>query len=308
MIYPIEFPFSTNDAAGQWRRRSLASNARSNVAVRLPHARRGEGVGGSGGKAFWGLGFAPLRILGSAILITTVFLSAPAQAQDINTLLKDADRYRMSAENLQVDTQVTVFNTDGSQDKERRYTVFAQAERKSLVLMQSPVEKGQKVLMLGDDFWLMMPGTQRAMRITPMQKLLGDASTGDIATMNWAGDYTGQLVGEEPCQNEAKSLCLHLSLQATRKGVTYQRIELWVGKTRHEPVRADLFVQSDKLAKQARFVMDKPANPTTVSEMVLVDQLSNKKETRIKYLGRKERTVPAEWLNPMFLARNPALE
>ena len=238
--------------------------------------------------------------------------ATPALAQDITPLLKDADRYRMSAENLQVDTQVTVFNADGSPDKERRYTVFAQSGRKSLVLMQSPVEKGQKVLMLGDDFWLLMPNTQRPMRITPMQKLLGDASTGDIATMNWAGDYTGTVVGEEPCAptstDSNKTTCLHLSLQASRKGVTYQRIELWIGKTRHEPVRADLFVQSDKLAKQARFVMDKPASPTVVAEMVLVDQLSNKKETRIQYLGRKDRTVPAEWLNPMFLARNPSLE
>ena len=87
-----------------------------------------------------------------------------------------------------------------------------------------------------------------------------------------------------------------------------KRIELWIGKTRHEPVRADLFVQSDKLAKQARFVVDPAAHPASVSEMVLVDQLSNKKETRIRYLARKERTVPGEWLNPMFLARNTTLE
>ena len=73
-------------------------------------------------------------------------------------------------------------------------------------------------------------------------------------------------------------------------------------------MRADLYVQSDKLAKQARFVMDSATTPTTVNAMVLVDQLSNKKETRITYLGRKEKTVPAEWLNPMFLARNPSLE
>ncbi|MGP1628494.1 MAG: outer membrane lipoprotein-sorting protein [Giesbergeria sp.] len=235
--------------------------------------------------------------------------AAPTLAQDINTLLKDADHYRMAADNLQIDTQVSVFNTDGSPDKERRYTVFAQAGRKSLVLMQSPVEKGQKVLMLGDDFWLVLPGSQRPLRITPMQKLLGDASTGDIASMRWAGDYTGQLVGEEPCNTDAKApVCLHVSLQATRKGVTYQRIELWIGKTRHEPVHADLFVQSDKLAKQARFVMDTAASPARVSEMVLVDQLSNKKETRIRYLARKDRTVPEEWLNPMFLARNATLE
>ena len=42
--------------------------------------------------------------------------------------------------------------------------------------------------------------------------------------------------------------------------------------------------------------------------MLLVDSLANQKVTRISYLGRKPRTVPTEWLNPMFLARNPALE
>jgi hypothetical protein len=175
--------------------------------------------------------------------------------------------------------------------------------------MRSPAEQGQKVLMLGDDFWLLMPGSQRPLRITPSQKLLGDASTGDIATMSWSQDYQGTLVGEERCPGDAAAQpCLHLSLVAARKGVTYQRIELWIGKARHEPVQADLYVQSDKLAKQARFVLDKPAAPTLVTEMVLLDQLSNHKETRVRYLSRQPKAVPETWLNPMFLARNPALD
>jgi hypothetical protein len=230
-----------------------------------------------------------------------------ALAQDVPALLKAADKYRMSSDNMQIDTQISVINVDGSTDKERRYTVFAQARHQSLVLMQSPAEKGQKVLMLGDDFWLLMPGSQRPLRITPMQKLLGDASTGDIATMSWAEDYAGTVVGEERC-GEPEQACLHLSLSASRKGVTYQRIELWLGKARSEPVKADLYVQSDKLAKQARFVMDKPAAPTLVTAMLLRDQLTNKKETQVRYLGRREHTVPEAWLNPMFLARNPVLE
>ena len=240
-------------------------------------------------------------VLASALLLAALH----AQAQGTAELLKATDRYRMSATNMQVDTQINTFNTDGSPDKERRYTVFVQANHQSLVLMQSPAEKGQKVLMLADDFWLLMPNSQRPLRITPMQKLLGDASTGDIATMSWADDYTAQLVGDESCGDAP---CTHLSLTAARKGVTYARIELWIGKTRHEPLRADLYVQSDKLAKQASFVMDKPGAPTAVSEMVLRDQLSNHKETRVRYLARKERTVPEAWLNPMFLARNPSLD
>ncbi|MGI9134316.1 MAG: outer membrane lipoprotein-sorting protein [Rhodoferax sp.] len=225
-------------------------------------------------------------------------------------MLKAADHFRMSADNLQVETRIQVVNADGSVGKERHYTVFAQAGRKSLVLMQSPAEKGQKVLMLGDDFWLLMPESQRPLRITPMQKLLGDASTGDIATLSWADDYSGKLQGEEHCEGSSGSPlpCLHLSLNATRKGVTYQRIELWLGKLRGEPLHADLYVLSDKLAKQARFVLDRPSAPTLVMEMLLVDQVSNHKTTHVQYLSRKPRELNPEWLNPMFLVRNPSLD
>jgi outer membrane lipoprotein-sorting protein len=234
----------------------------------------------------------------------TLFATTCAAA-DVSALLKDADRYRSGADNLQVETQVTILNKDGSIDKERRYTVFSQAQHKSLVLMRSPAELGQKVLMLGDDFWLLLPGSARPMRITPSQKLLGEASTGDIATMSWAEDYSGQVVGEESCENKP---CLHLSLNAVRKGLSYQRIELWLGKAHHEPISADLYVLSDKLAKQARFVLDKPGAAGQVTEMVLADRLSSNKETRVRYLSRQGKQVPEAWLNPMFLARNPALE
>ena len=142
----------------------------------------------------------------AAILVATG-LSIAAHAQDVPALLKAADKYRMGSESMRVETQITTYNTDGTTDKERRYTVFAQARHQSLVLMQSPAEKGQKVLMLGDDFWLVMPSSQRPLRITPMQKLLGDASTGDIATLSWADDYAGTVVGEEPCGEPGRSVC-----------------------------------------------------------------------------------------------------
>lgn len=253
-----------------------------------------------------------LRLAVTAALWPTA--SGHAAPPDVAALLQAADRYRQGggqgtgsqAENLQIETQVTTVNRDGSVDKERRYTVFVQADHRSLVLMRSPAEAGQKVLMLGDDFWLLLPGSARALRITAMQKLLGDASTGDIATLRWADDYSGTVVGEETCA--AGQACLHLSLQAARKGLSYQRIELWLGKRRHEPLAADLYLQSDKLAKQARFVFDKPAAPTTVTEMVLIDQLGKHQETRVRYLSRQPRTLPDSWLNPMSLARNPGLE
>ncbi|MBI3369066.1 MAG: outer membrane lipoprotein-sorting protein [Burkholderiales bacterium] len=246
-----------------------------------------------------------MSFLQPSLCAALLAVTAAAHADDVTALLKAADAFRTGADNLQVETQVSVLNRDGSPGTERRYTVFSQAGHKALVLMRSPAEAGQKVLMLGDDFWLLLPGSQRPVRITPSQKLLGDASTGDIATMSWAEDYTGTLVGEEKCDAQA---CQHLSLQAARKGLSYQRIELWLGKLKHEPLRAELYVQSDKLAKKAVFVLDKPNAPTAVTEMVLSDHLSSHKETRVRYVARAPKQVPESWLNPMFLARNPTLE
>ncbi|CAN5697315.1 outer membrane lipoprotein-sorting protein [soil metagenome] len=248
------------------------------------------------------------RLVSAPVLLALTLITCmpvAAYAENVNELLKTADHFRVDSQNMQVETQITTFSRDGSIEKERRYLVFSQAGRQSLVLMQSPAEKGQKILMLGDDFWMLLPGSQRPLRITPMQKLLGDASIGDIATMSWAQDYDGKLVAEERCQTQA---CLHLSLTANRKGVAYQHIDLWLGKTHHEPLKADLYVQSEKLAKQASFIMDTVQAPSKVMEMLLLDQLSSHKETRVRYLSRQQRTVPELWMNPMFLAKNPVLE
>jgi hypothetical protein len=250
----------------------------------------------------------PLPFTAALLLSGLLAASMPlahAAEPDVTRLLADADRFRVSDDNLVIETRVNTFKRDGTPDKERLYTVHTRSGRRSLVLMRSPAEQGQKVLMVGDDFWLLMPGTQRPLRITPSQKLLGDASTGDIATLRWSEDYTATLVGEERCD---ATPCWHLSLTARRAGVSYQRIELWLEHQRHLPLKADLYLQSDKLAKQARFVADTPERPTQIDEMVLQDQLGHHRETRVRYTSREKKTVPESWFNPMALARNPTLE
>lgn len=233
-----------------------------------------------------------------------LMLSATIQAADIKTLLKQADAYRLPDAQLQVETEVQLFKA-GKLDKERSYTVYVKPGRRSLVLMQSPAEKGQKVLMLGDDFWQIMPQSQRPIRITPLQKLLGDASAGDIATMSWSDDYEGTVVGDAKV---GEIPCLRLDLTATRKGVSYQRVELYLAKAGARPVKADLYVASDKLAKQALFTVEQVDGRPQVSSMRLIDQIQTNRETVIRYVSRKARTIPDEYYNPMFLTRNDLKE
>ncbi len=227
-------------------------------------------------------------------------LARTAAASEVHALLEKADAYRLEPGAAQVSVRLEV-QKDGKLDKERRYLVFLKAGRRSLVLSRSPVEKGQKVLMLGDDFWIVLPSSQRPLRITPAQKLLGDAAAGDVATMTWADDYDGAIAGEADAEGVA---CVRLDLVAQRRGVTYHRIQLYLARSDAHPVKADLYVSSERLAKRATFEMGTVDGRPRVTAMRLLDQIQTGRETFIHYLSRSPRSLSDEYYNPMFLTRH----
>jgi hypothetical protein len=66
-----------------------------------------------------------------------------------------------------------------------------------------------KVLMKGDDMWINLSGSRRALRITPMQRLMGEASNGDVAKLSFSRDYNATIL-------EADGDLLKLELQAKK--------------------------------------------------------------------------------------------
>lgn len=223
-----------------------------------------------------------------------------AEAADVKTLLKEADAFRVTAEAIRVETEVRVFK-GGQLDKTRLYNVYVKPGRRSLVVMRSSAERGQKLLMLGDDFWLVLPSSQRPLRITPMQKLLGDASTGDIASLTWAEDYDGKVDGEKTIDGVP---CLKLDIVGQRKGVSYPRIVLYLAKNDRHPVFAELYVASDKLAKEAAFELGSVGGQKLVTTMRLTDRLQRERVTEVRYLSRNPKALPDEYYNPAFLVRS----
>jgi hypothetical protein len=242
-----------------------------------------------------------LRRVAAALGAWSLLAAAAAAAEpDVKALLKVADGYRLAAGEVEVRTQIRLLK-NGELDKERAYEVLLKPERRSLVISQSPVEKGQKVLMLGDDFWIILPSSQRPVRITPAQKLLGEASAGDIANMTWSEDYDGAVAGETQRGGRA---CLQLELTAQHKGATYRRIVLYLARSSGEPVAAELYVASDKLAKEAEFEMGELQGRHQVVAMRLLDRIQTNRVTEIRYLQQRARPVPEEVFNPMYLTHN----
>ena len=242
-------------------------------------------------------------------------LAAPAlAAENVAALLKEADAYRLPAASVRVETQVDLYR-DGKFDKERLYTVYIKPGRRSLVLMKSPSEIGQKVLMLADQFWLLMPESQRPLRITAAQKLLGEASTGDIANMTWSEDYDGKVAGEVDCPPPPADFpemappdkprrCLRLDLTATHTGVTYARVGLLLDKASHMPVKADLYVGSGKRAKEAWYAPKMVGGHPRIMAMLLLDDIRPNRRTVIHYRSIVAKAAPDEFFNPAALVRN----
>jgi hypothetical protein len=243
----------------------------------------------------------------SHVLALALLACFPVHADEVAALLKKADSYRLPEAAARIETLVELYRNDAL-NKERSYTVYIKPGRRSLVLMKSPSELGQKVLMLADQFWLLMPDTQRPLRITATQKLLGEAATGDIASMSWSEDYTGQVVGEAPCPSRdaspQPSRCLHLDLNAARPGVTYARIELYLDKSDKLPIKADLYVNSGKRAKEAWFDAQPLDGRLRIVSMTLLDDIQAGRRTLVRYRKIEAKETPDEFFNPAALVRN----
>ncbi|OQY55185.1 MAG: outer membrane lipoprotein-sorting protein [Candidatus Parabeggiatoa sp. nov. 2] len=240
------------------------------------------------------------RISAQVFILLLMSFACTSQAANVQTILNKADSYRLPEETVQVKTRVDLYKS-GQLDKTRHYNVYIKPGRRSLVIFKSAVERGQKVLMLNDKFWIVMPKSRRPIRITPMQKLLGEASTGDIATMTWSEDYDGYVSGKEMINNIP---CLKLALHTIRRGTTYARIELYVAQDGYWPVKANFYMASGKLAKRAYFTLTEVEGRKQVKAMTLYDKIQRQRQTVIRYLSLTPRSIPDKFYNPMYLVRN----
>lgn len=223
----------------------------------------------------------------------------PQLADELQQRLAEADHYRLQEGHAKVTTEVVQYQSE--QEKKRHlYNVYLRPQRESLVVFKAASEAGQKLLMLGDNYWLLMPNSRRPLRITPMQKLLGEASVGDVSTLTWSEDYDGEIGELSDWQGYSAR---HLMLNAQTKGASYQRIDLWVDEDTNFPLKADMYLKSGKLAKRAYFEPGERDGQTVVSTMTLEDAIQHNNTTVIYYQQVEARTLPDKYYNPAYLSR-----
>ena len=177
-------------------------------------------------------------------LALAALLALPLLAQSGEEILARVDRLRHPWPTFTVELVLE------SAGPAQRWKVSARENGDARLDGLSAKEKGRAVLLLGDQMWLLLPGSRRPVKVTPQQRMMGPAAGGDGARTRFREDYTVQSL-------EAGSLdgrdCWRLVLVARRPSLSARQVALWVAKEGFLPLKAEFHLASGKLARTARF-------------------------------------------------------
>lgn len=152
----------------------------------------------------------------------------------------------------------------------------------SLVKFLTPArDKGRLILKSGRNMWLYIPGTSKTLRITPAQRLIGEASNGDVTGTNFGAEYTPTL-SNVSLDNDKPTV--EVTLTANSRSVTYSKIVFTLSLDELLPIRSDYFSISGKKVKRAEYVEFKPfAEQLKIHKMRLIDPINADRVTWLMF-------------------------
>ena len=246
-------------------------------------------------------------LLFSFMLVASPALAAPSAEE----ILAASDAIRNPGRAFSVTVTLTEFQS-GKQVDTSTLTSYSRTQQQggqfsSLIRFVLPTrDAGKLMLKNGNDMWFYDPTNKASVRLSPQQRLLGQASNGDVATVNLAKDYKATLVGEEEVQDGERKTrkAYKLALAAAVPDVTYASIEMWVDAENNRPIKARFFAESSRLLKTVYYRRFQPQlgveRPT---ESVIIDGLNPQSVTLMRFSDYVARTIPETWMQRDFLPR-----
>ncbi len=233
------------------------------------------------------------------------------EADEATALLARTDEVRNPPGAFSLQTRLVEYRR-GTQAADTTLTVYAKpaaaggAYRNLLRFLAPARDAGKLMLRNGMDLWFYDPASRASVRVSPQQRLLGQASNGDVMTTQLVRDYKAQIVAHETVKDGEGQMreTVKLKLTALRRDVPYPAIDYWVERSTARPVMGRYYTTENRLLKTAFFrkyqaVMG-AQRPT---ETVIVDGLDRTWITLMQVSDFQPREVPDEWLQRDYLAR-----
>ena len=235
----------------------------------------------------------------------------PASALSPQQMLAASDDIRNPAGSFSLRLKLTEYR-HGRQTNNSTLSVYsspseASGDFRNLVRMVAPArDAGKLFLRNGYDLWFYDPASRASVRISPQQRLLGQASNGDVMSTRLARNYQAEIKGNQEVRDGEGVMrnTTHLLLVAQRPDVTYAQIEYWMETGTHRPVLAKYYTAEKRLLKSAWFRRVMPIlGAERPTETVIVDGLDPQWVTVMQLSDYTQRKIPEQWLQRDYLPR-----
>jgi outer membrane lipoprotein-sorting protein len=221
--------------------------------------------------------FCSLLLLGS--------LSAIAPEE----IVKKADDIRNPADSYYIN--VAVKSTEDPSDLHEFHVAIQGHDKTRIETIEPKRDRGRVMLMLGENMWVYIPNLKREVRVSLNQKLTGQTANGDISRMRWGGDYTAELEKESDKDWQ-------LLLSANKKGLTYDKIRVWIEKQSFRPLHAEYMTSQGKILKKAIYQgYREMAGNTRPTEILIQDAVRPSDQSTITIKEMKVKTFPGSIYN-----------
>jgi outer membrane lipoprotein-sorting protein len=250
-------------------------------------------------------------VLAFVVAVGLAVSAAAHAAPDAQSILAESDAVRNPPKPFAVTVNLSEFRSAKQTDR-NTLSVLSKADDdsgqyRSMIRFIAPERDVDKLMLKsGNDMWFYDPSSQASIRISPQQRLLGQASNGDVVTVNLAKDYKATLLAEEEVTDgeRIKRRSYKLGLTAASPDVTYHRVEMWVDVATSRPIKALFYAESGHLLKTAYYRKFQPQlgreRPT---EVVIIDGLDPAWVTVLRYSDFAFRDIPEAWLQRDYLPR-----
>jgi hypothetical protein len=250
--------------------------------------------------------------VGALAAVPAVAAAATTPATlDAQALLAESDAIRNPSRPFSLVVSLTEY-TQGKQTDGNSLQVWSRAESgsgqfRSLIRMVAPARDANKLMLkTGNDLWFHDPASQASIRISPQQRLLGQAANGDVVTVNFAQGYKAKFEAEEDVQDGDRQPrhAVKLSLEAVVPDVTYAAADMWLDAASHRPIKAKFYSETHRLLKTAFYRRyEEQLGGVRPTEIVIIDGVNANLVTVMRYSDFTARDVPESWFQRDILAR-----
>jgi len=232
-----------------------------------------------------------------------------AEAADAQQRLEASDRIRNPSTSFSITTSLVEYR-NGKQSDSATVVVYSRlepdkAQYRSLIRYVAPLrDAGKLTLKSGKDIWFHDPASRASVRVSPQQRLLGQASNGDVVSANLAADYQASEEARETVQDGYRKArhSVRLHLRARTEEAAYHHARLWLDESSNQPIKAQFHAETGRLLKTIYYRRyQQQLGERRPTEEVIIDGLEPSWITVMRYSDFVRRDIPAAWMQRDYL-------